>query len=359
MTQPILPAPDYSTARATFLDAAAGAGADLEQRRHPRSGRDGESLATDVAMLGPSDATEVIVLVSGTHGAEGFAGSALQSMWLQSGLAGAAAESLRVVLVHALNPYGFAWVRRVNEDNVDLNRNFVDFSADLPANPDYDILADLLVPTVFDDAARASADAALLDRVAEWGMDRMRTAVSSGQYTHPSGLFYGGTRPTWSRLVLEELVDALAQIPRLAIIDLHTGLGAWGVGEIINSEPPDTEAGRRVVEWLGDEAKSTVSGESVSARLSGEWNTPIVSRHGGEAIAVALEFGTIESMEVLQALRGDAWLHAHGDPTGTEAEAVRTDIRRAFCDDDPAWMAQVTDRFVEVADRAVGALRHG
>ncbi len=359
MTDPVLPAPDYTTARATFLEAAAEAGADLEQRGHPSSGPDGESLATDVAMLGPSDADEAIVIVSATHGVEGFAGSALQSTWLQAGLAGAAAENLRVVLVHALNPYGFAWVRRVNEDNIDLNRNFVDFSADLPANDDYDVLADLLVPAEIDDAARASADTALLEQLADWGMDRMQAAVSAGQYTHPTGLFYGGTRPTWSRLVLEELIDALTHVPRVAIIDLHTGLGPWGVGEIISSDPPDSKTGRRVTDWLGHEAKSTASGDSVSAKLSGEWNVPIVRHHGGEAIAVALEFGTIDGMEVLQALRGDAWLHAHGNPTGREAEPIKADVRRAFCDDDPEWMEQVTDRFVEVADRAVGALRHG
>ena len=29
-------------------------------------------------------------------------------------------------MIHALNPFGFAHLRRANEDNVDLNRNFVD-----------------------------------------------------------------------------------------------------------------------------------------------------------------------------------------------------------------------------------------
>lgn len=359
MTPLVQPAPDYTTARTLFLDAARTAGALLTENPHPASGRVGEDLATDVAILGPSNAEAAIVIVSGTHGVEGYAGSALQTMWLQSGAAGAAAEDVRVVIVHALNPYGFAWVRRVNEDNIDLNRNFVDFSTPLPTNPDYDVVADLLVPPEFNDAARAAADAALLDQVADWGMERMQAAVSSGQYAHPTGLFFGGTRPAWSRVVLEQLVDALTSIPRVAIIDVHTGLGEWGVGEIINSEPPDSEAGRRTVSWLGDEAKSTVAGESVSAELSGEWNSPIVRRHGGEAIAVALEFGTIDGMEVLQGLRGDAWLHAHGNPTGREAEPVRSDMRRAFCDDDPAWMERIAPRFMEVTDRALGALRHG
>ena len=52
-----------------------------------------------------------------------------------------------LVFVHALNPYGFSWVRRVNEDNVDLNRNFPDWSQPLPTNDGYAELADILVPT--------------------------------------------------------------------------------------------------------------------------------------------------------------------------------------------------------------------
>ena len=29
------------------------------------------------------------------------------------------------MLIHCLNPYGMAWLRRGNEKNVDLNRNFL------------------------------------------------------------------------------------------------------------------------------------------------------------------------------------------------------------------------------------------
>ena len=61
-------------------------------------------------------------------------------------------------------------------------------------------------------------------------------------------------------------------------------------------------------------------------------------------------------LSVLQALRADAWLHAHGDPTGEAAPAIRAQVRAAFADDDPAWLAKITERFAEVSDAALAAL---
>ncbi|MFT7599488.1 MAG: hypothetical protein ACI8TP_002421 [Acidimicrobiales bacterium] len=82
-----------------------------------------------------------MALFSAIHGVEGYGGSALQSQLLE-GLGSAGWTSpTRLVVVHALNPVGFSWVRRVNEDNVDLNRNFINWDTAVPANPGYDMLA--------------------------------------------------------------------------------------------------------------------------------------------------------------------------------------------------------------------------
>lgn len=346
----------YQDARRDFLERARAADAEVTVHDHPAPGPDGEVLATDVVWLGPADARSVVVVVSGTHGVEGYAGSALQRTWLRD-LDPVRPPHVGVCLVHAMNPYGFAWVRRVNEDNVDLNRNFVDFDHP-PENAGYDSIADLLVPESWDDASQAETTAALLERAGEIGLDTFQQWVSGGQYRHPDGLFYGGTGPVWSHRMLDTmLAGTLTDRDRIVMIDLHTGLGPWGVGELISSDAPDDPAYRRAVSVFGDDVTSLQAGDAVSAELAGEWLPHAADRLSpAEVTAVALEFGTVDGVTVLQALRADAWLQAHGDPSSADAAPIKADLRAAFADDDPSWVAELDRRFRSVLAAALGYL---
>lgn len=351
-------ADDYALARAAFLAAARHAGAELQHERHPAQGPGGEELFLDTAWLGSPDARRVAMIVSATHGVEGFAGSALQTSWLRSGPQPALPAGTAALLVHALNPYGFAWTRRVNEDNVDLNRNFVDFAAPLPANPGYAEIADLLVPERWDADTQARTLQALLEFAGRIGMERMQAIVSSGQYTHPKGIFYGGTAPAWSHRQLRQLcTGALAGAERVGVIDLHTGLGPRGYGELLCSEPPGSPACERARSWYGDDLKVLATGESVSSLLTGEWVARLPEwLADAEVTAIAIEYGTVDLIRVLTALRADAWLHGHGDPTGPDAPAVRAAVRAAFADEAPDWMEALWTRFQQVLGATLARL---
>lgn len=102
----------YAEARGKFLEAAAGAGAALAAVGHPECGPDGGELATDVAWIGSADAAAVLVLVSATHGVEGHCGSGAQIDWLRRGEAARLGPDQAVLLIHAINPYGFATAAR-------------------------------------------------------------------------------------------------------------------------------------------------------------------------------------------------------------------------------------------------------
>lgn len=351
MTQQGLAA-NYEQARREFLAACDEAGAVVTAHAHPMAGPDSEELAIDVAELGDSTAPATLVIVSGTHGVEGFTGSALQTHWLQTS-SSRRPDDLRVVLIHAFNPYGFAWVRRVNEDNVDLNRNFVDWSQPPPVNEDYGGLAHLLVPELWDVNTQQATTVQLLKYAEREGFERLQEVVSGGQYTHPTGIFYGGSKKVWSHLWLEAQATSIAgQATRVCIVDLHTGLGPWGHGELISHEGKGEAGYDRGTTWWGD-VRSMTDGESVSANISGDWLGRIQSfLPDREVTGVALEFGTVDTVSVLQALRADAHLHANGDPTGPEADAVRAQVRDAFADDDPSWLAKLLPRFDEVVDAA-------
>jgi hypothetical protein len=103
-------AQSYAEARGKFLASAEAAGLDVHSHVHPLLGRDGETLAMDVARFGAADARGLLLVSSACHGVEGFCGSGVQNALLADGSfhAQAAAAGVAVLYVHALNPYGFS-----------------------------------------------------------------------------------------------------------------------------------------------------------------------------------------------------------------------------------------------------------
>ena len=330
--------PSYSIARQAFLEAAAAAHARITSHPHPLSGLEDEALFVDVAEVGPADADSVVVVVSGTHGVEGYLGSALQRHHLEN-LADGVVAGPTFVFVHALNPYGFSWVRRVNEDNIDLNRNFIDWSQPHPTNDEYAQLADTLVPASWTDEVQARTRKDLLAKLTELGLGRAQQIISGGQFTHPTGVFYGGTEPSWSNRWLRDFVThRLADVSRASIIDLHTGLGPWAHAELISSEPVGSAALARQRSWW-DGVTALGEDTSVSAEITGEWLGAVTDlAPTTELTAIAIEYGTVDPVMILDSLRADAVLHATGRQTSPEAAAIRAQVRAAFVDDDPAWL---------------------
>jgi Protein of unknown function (DUF2817) len=349
---------DYVEARAKFLAAADQAGAVTSRFMLQQRGPDGGELATDVAWLGPSEAQRVLVTLSGTHGVEGFFGSATQTEWLRRAKANQLPKNMAVMHVHAINPYGFAWLRRTNEDNVDINRNWVNFDAPLPLNSEYDELAADLCPGDWSPKTQALTWARLESWINQHGFSRFQQAVSSGQWKHAEGLFYGGTKVTWSRRVLSDIVSSkLAGASRVCILDFHTGLGPSGYAEPIIGLPRVDPGFVRARSWIGAGAKSLYGDGSVSAQISGDGLTgmPKLLPHA-VLDAVALECGIRPILEVAAALRADAWLHAHGDPSSPEAKPIKQMIRAAFHSDEPMWQGMALGQGLAACQAAIGGL---
>src|SRR5262249_56536361 len=136
---------------------------------------------------------------------EGFAGSGAQVGSFEAGLGRELPADTALLAIHAINPYGFAWLRRVTEDNVDLNRNFVDHGGPLPRNPGYDELADAICPSEWQDAALAAARPRLEGYRKKHGTPPLQIAITAGPYNHANGGLYGRPRPAPRRATpLEE-----------------------------------------------------------------------------------------------------------------------------------------------------------
>ncbi|HEY5106800.1 MAG TPA: M14 family metallopeptidase [Caulobacteraceae bacterium] len=348
----------YAQARDKFRNAVADAGGAGEALVHPQKGPDGEELSTDVVWFGPKDAHSVLVTLSATHGVEGFCGSGAQIDWLRRGEAGRLPAGVGVLLIHAINPYGFAWLRRVTHENVDLNRNWVDFSKAVPENPAYDALSAAICPTEWTQEAQDQSAATLGAYAAEHGFPALQQALSGGQYRHPGGIFYGGDGPTWSRRTQTAIFQAwLARAQRVAVIDYHTGLGPWGYGEQIVTERRGSEGYRRAAAWYGAAITSPAEGNSTSAEITGDGlgAAAQLAPHA-EFTGMALEVGTLPTQQVLTALRADTWLHARGDLQSPLGREIKAQMRAAFYGDADDWKGMVAGQSLLACRQALAGL---
>ena len=350
----------YAEARAKFLAAAEAADLDVESHVHPLRGRDDETLAMDVVRDGPADARQLLLISSACHGVEGYCGSGIQIALLRDAAwrASAHAAGVAVLYVHGLNPYGFSWWRRSTQENVDLNRNFHDFAQPLPANPAYDEIAALLVPPTWPPSDEVNARIGRL--VQERGEGALQAATSGGQYDHPQGLFFGGHNPTWSNQTLRQVLrDHARRCDKLAWIDLHTGLGPSGLGERIFACRDDAGALARARAWWGPQVTSIYDGSSTSAPLTGlMWLAAYDECPQAEYTGIALEYGTVSIMQVIDALRADQWLENHPEAPDEQSRRIKRQVRDAFYVDDERWKQRVVEQAMEAVQQALRGL-HG
>ncbi len=352
----------YAAARAKFLEAAGAAGMAQRTCEHPLRGRDGETLAMDVALDGSPDAEQLFIVSSACHGAEGYCGSGVQVLTAHDAgwRAKARAGGVAVLYIHALNPYGFSHLRRTTHENVDLNRNFQDFSQPLPVNQAYRELHPLLLPDQW--PPTADNQAALAAWINIHGAVRFQAAVSQGQHEFADGMFFGGTAPTWSHHTLREILRSYGRrARRIAWVDLHTGLGPSGVGERIFACRDDAQALARARAWWSSGGATPVTsiydGSSTSARLTGlMWSAVYEECPQAEYTGIAMEYGTLPILDIIAALRGDHWLHNHPEAPAELQAAIKQKMMDAFYVDTDEWRAQVVAQARQAMFQAVDGL---
>lgn len=349
---------DYREARGKFLAEAAEAGAAIESIRHPETGPDGAPLHVDVARLGRPDAPKALVLISGTHGVEGFCGSGAQIDLLRRREFATLAEDVSVLFIHAINCWGFAWLRRATHENVDLNRNWIDFARPVPVNADYRVLHEALCPARWTEETRDRGRAELARYARDHGPVAAKNALGAGQYEFADGLYFGGRAPAWSRETQADILRRYLRPSRaIAIIDYHTGLGEWGAVEQIVSVPGSSPVFQRARTWYGAAIRSTSDGSSLGARIAGDGLSAAIDLlPHAEVTPVFVEVGTRSRDFIVSALRADNWLHAHADPAGPDAVAIKAGIRDSYYGDTDDWKAMVAGVSLLMVRQALAGL---
>ncbi|MCA8995715.1 MAG: DUF2817 domain-containing protein [Planctomycetaceae bacterium] len=339
----------FFEARTRFIDLAVHCGWEVES--HQRTPSDPANLFTDVASIGPASARKVLIVTSGIHGVEGFFGSAAQLRLLSMmGQERAEQEGIRIVVVHALNPFGFVMVRRTDEENIDLNRNFVPTLEDFAGVHDlYVTLEKFLNPPKWPKLEmpfQVQAYAATM----KYGMESLREAIASGQYEFPQGLFFGGTgRSSTYRFVESHVEQWVGQARQVLHLDLHTGLGDSGQLQFfIDHDLTDSQRGEaRMV--FGNRISSLDGPDRlyIAPGAFGRWMHARFPEK--DVTSICAEFGTHDSVSVLQALRAEnaAWHHCPRD--SEERKKTADHLKEMFVPKSAEWrntvLAEATGMF--------------
>lgn len=362
--------PDYFAARERFR--AATQACDLSLATFPLMRASelagistGEPLTIDVAIAGDAHAESAIAITSGVHGVEAFFGSAVQLALLETLRTRQFAinSKQRLVLIHAMNPFGFVKLRRWNEEGVDLNRNFLRLGEPSAGSPPlYSQIDPWLNPPTPPRRGLSLPTRALVD-LARFGSAKLMQTIPVGQYDYPCGLFFGGREPAEStRIVQQHLGEWIGAAHSITHLDFHTGLGKFGTHELLLDVPGD----HAHAEWF----RRTFSGHAISAlpaAAGGAQETKVYAARGAfgqwcmshfskrDYRFATAEFGTYSPLTVLLALRQENRAHHWGAGDARFAWTKRR-LLEMFIPASPQWRERVIADGLQLIHTAIDTI---
>ena len=343
---------EYQQARNRFVIAVKMGGGRLSHLAC-QTDEAGRELFTDIAWFGHKNPRKALLLVSGVHGVEGFAGSAVQLATLNN--LPTLQDDTALVLIHALNPYGMANLRRFNGNNVDLNRNFHFSNDGWQGEPDGYAALDKFFnprrPSSFDFFYFRLFCAQL-----RFGYGYLRQAVTGGQYSYPMGLYFGGhgLEPEAAGYIAWLKVSPLLNLDKLMVIDFHTGLGRFGEQSLFMRSGPDQR--EALSRKLGVPVTPSKTESKTMGYHHGGGNSGVYRRlfTGRELTCLTVEYGTYKGPRMLHALRAENQHHHYGDRNLDHWS--KQNLKEAFCPESKDWRRRVVNQGGELIERSVNYL---
>ncbi len=351
---------DYFAAKARFLAVCERLGCELHSLPIDAPSPTGEPLTIDVAVAvaGAARPARAVVVSSGVHGVEAFFGSAVQVAYLERLPADwrPPAETA-FIFIHAVNPFGFAWQRRFNEENVDLNRNFLlpgeaysgapplcgTFRAALMRDPN---------------RRRFSPPGSRMALLAlRHGVRSFWETLPVGQYEFADWLFFGGSGRSQSAELLGRLLPGLLETcDEVVHLDYHTGLGRWATYKLLLSELDTTEEAGWWRANFGAGAVAPARSAASPYAIRGGFGAWLKAQFPRAQYRFATaEFGTYSPLRVFRALADE--LHWHAKLGTVDPDHVaRRRLTQIFAPRNRRWRMTTLRAGVALIDRAVGAL---
>ncbi len=351
-----------------------------------------DDLTIDFAYMPRPDAKKLLVLVSGIHGLEGYAGSSLQAFYLATMFERNRADGMSVLLIHGMNPYGMKYRSRYTEQRVDLNRNW--FVADdfVTERPDqlYDKYHDLFNPK---EAARFSPGdfrsfvaKKLAPNVRSIFSGELTRAAGQGQYRYPKGIVYGGgSYEPQRKIFVENMGEYWQRYDDLLLLDLHTGLGERSMQLLPNAAVSPALKDRRKKIFEDSGFTITATGDSTFYSSFGDFSDfachYMLSKYPTKRCgSMLLEYGTMmekhwnewpaparifkqsrASALTLYLMVRENQAHHYGVADGVEGRSLRSELPRLFYPPDRDWQTMLLSdtlvlwprflsRFAEIKD---------
>ena len=353
---------DYFTARSKFITATNLHNGRLKSYQIDAEVPLAEELTIDVASFGNPDASKALVISSGLHGVEGLFGSAVQLATIDRYLATQQLPAdTKIVIIHMLNPFGCACYRRWNEDNIDLNRNFLGANEIYAGAPlAYHSLDSFLnppsSPSRFEPFLFKS-----LALISRYGMSALKSTLPVGQYDFPKGLFFGGSAPAQTqRILTAHLRSWLGKAQQVIHLDLHSGLGKWGTYQLFAEMNQNTPRYQWLAEHfvgLGAAAENRLvaldSGDLVYQPRGtfGQWCKNEFRDLSYDFLLA--EFGTYPILRVLKALRAENRAHWWGKVDDKSYAWAKQELLEAFVPQNSQWRQTTLNLGVDLCLAAI------
>lgn len=311
-------------------------------------------LFIDAAYAAPFKTKEnLLIISSGVHGVEAFVGSAIQGLFLNEIAPKLSTENLGILLIHSVNPFGYKTLRRVSENNVDLNRSFsINDQIFKNKNPGYAKVESVLNPQRPTDLSSLRYYFSFFEMawlIIKHSMKPLRQAILQGQYSYPKGLYFGGQNFEPQNQILGNLFKEIAQgYRKILMIDLHTGYGKKGHLHLLGGKKLTQSQKQGLSKLFPNKTVETGADEdfySVFGDFTDFYNQlkPLTSRFH----PITFEFGTLDSQTYTGAIRSINTMivenqgHHHGYQSTKDKETVKNWMKKMYYPEDSEWRAKV------------------
>ena len=301
----------------------------------------------------------LLVLQSGIHGTEGASGAAAQSLFMNNWLRPLRDKGVDILVIHAMNPWGFKYGRRNDETNTNLNRNFSADGSDYRFDNDsYRRFRDVFEPqgpvgSVYWGSARGTMGFVAGFAGSGFSSGPLNNGLNNGQYEFPEGINYGGHTPRPQQAFLQQKIEPILVHPyrKILYLDFHTGLGQDGVLSIILGKKPQLAPKEELMRMLGAyrndgiEITDPATAPGFFATY-GDVIDYVPTLSSSPFLAVTMEYGTM-GLDAISELRSanrmilDAQKYNFHCVTQDVCEEIDANTREMFNPSDLVWRHKV------------------